>query len=104
MVYRAEPRPRLTVAAAAALREGSAQGVLLYSRRSADAFALALRAEGLAPLAEGVTCYCLSTAVAEPLAAVTAGPIRIAAQPDQISLFALLEPRQPARDDSGSRV
>lgn len=91
IVYRAEPRKRLSGAAGQALRDGSADGVLLYSRRSAGAFALALRAAGLAPLAEHIACFCLSAAIAEPLAAVSIGPIRVAARPEQISLFALLE-------------
>ena len=52
IVYRAEPRARLAKVAEAALKDGTADGVLLYSRRSAAAFALALRAGGLAPLGE----------------------------------------------------
>ena len=50
VLYRARRAPRLAEAAADALREGRADGVLLYSRRSAAAFAQALRAGGLAPL------------------------------------------------------
>lgn len=91
ILYRTEPRTRLAKVAETALREGSVDGVLLYSRRSAAAFALALRAGGLTPLAASVVCYCLSAACAEPLPAVTSGPIRVADRPDQIALFALIE-------------
>lgn len=91
VTYRAEPRARLAGVAETALGARAADGVLLYSRRSAAAFALALRAAGLAPLDAGVICYCLSEAVAEPVAAVAGGPVLIAARPDQIGLFALIE-------------
>lgn len=91
VLYRARARTRLAGVAADALRAGAADGILLYSQRSAAAFALAVRADGLAPLAAGIACLCLSTASAEPLAAVTSGPILIAEEPNQISLFALVE-------------
>ena len=91
ILYRTEPRTRLAKVAEMALREGSVDGVLLYSRRSSAAFALALRAGGFAPLAASVVCYCLSDACAEPLPAVTSGPIKVADRPDQLALFALIE-------------
>jgi uroporphyrinogen-III synthase len=91
ILYQARVRTRLAPAAAEALRGGSVDGVLVFSRRSAMAFASVLRADGLAPLAPHVICFCISQAAAEPLAAVTAGPIRVAARPDQLSLFALME-------------
>jgi uroporphyrinogen-III synthase len=90
-LYRARARTELSPAAAAALRSRSVDGVLLYSRRSAAAFALALRAGGLAPLAPEVACFCLSAATAEPLAAVTSGRVLVAERPDQINLIALIE-------------
>ena len=91
VVYRAQKRARLAAAAAAALRRREADGVLLYSRRSAEAFAAALKADGLVPIAANVTCFCLSDAVAEPLADVSRGGILVAARPDQLSLFGLVE-------------
>lgn len=91
VLYRAEPRARLAGVATDALRAGSADGVLFYSRRSAAAFAAALTASGLGPLGERVACFCLSTAVAEPLVAVATGPVLIPERPDQISLLALIE-------------
>ena len=97
IVYRTEPRARLAKVAEAALKDGTADGVLLYSRRSAAAFALALRAGGLAPLGKGVTCFCLSAACAEALAKVTEGDIRVAERPDQLALFALIEAEDRAR-------
>ena len=46
VLYRTHARPRLAEAAADALRDGGADGVLLYSRRSAAAFAQALAGRG----------------------------------------------------------
>lgn len=98
ILYRAEPRARLAKVAEAALKDGTADGVLLYSRRSAAAFALAVRAGDLAPLGRDVTCFCLSAACAEPLARITAGNIRVAERPDQLALFALIEAEDRARN------
>lgn len=97
ILYRAEARARLAKVAEAALSDGSVDGVLLYSRRTAAAFALALRAAGLAPLGENVVCFCLSAGCAEPLAAVTSGKVLVAERPDQLALFALIEADTAAR-------
>jgi uroporphyrinogen-III synthase len=91
IVYRAEPRTHLSGVASDAIKSDSVDGVLLYSQRSAQAFAAALQAAGLAPLSEKVTLYCLSAAVAEPLGEVAAGKVLVAEAPNQISLFALIE-------------
>jgi len=94
VLYRAEPHLRLAHVAEVALKERTVDGVLLYSRRSAAAFALALRAAGLAPLLPGVTCFCISGTAAEAVSRVTAGRIRIAAKPDQLALFATIEAKE----------
>jgi uroporphyrinogen-III synthase len=99
-LYRTEPRARLANVGEAALRAGEVDGVLFYSPRSAAAFALALRAGNLAPLAKRVTCFCLSAACAEPLAKVTEGNIRVAVRPDQLALFASIEAEERARDSA----
>jgi uroporphyrinogen-III synthase len=91
IVYRAAMRPRLAAVAAAALREGIVDGVLLYSARSAQAFAAAVRAEALAPLSPAVMLFCLSEACAAPVRPIAAGPVAVASAPDQIHLFAEVE-------------
>ncbi len=101
ILYRAEPRARLAQVAEAALKEDAVDGVLLYSKRSAAAFALALRAGGLAPLGDNVACFCLSAAVAEAAARVTGGKVHIAERPDQLSLFAMIEAEEAARAPGG---
>jgi uroporphyrinogen-III synthase len=98
ILYRTEPRARLAKVAEAALRAGEVDGVLLYSRRSAAAFALGLRAGDLAPLSRNVTCFCLSARCAEPLAKVTQGNVRVAEKPDQLALFALIEVEERVRN------
>jgi uroporphyrinogen-III synthase len=99
VLYRAEPRPRLANVAVDALKAKTVDGALFYSRRTAAAFALALRSAGLAPLAGGVACFCMSAAVAEALAKVTEGRIIVAERPDQLALFAAIEREQAMRAD-----
>lgn len=91
VIYHSEERPRLSDAAVVALSHGQAEGILLYSRRSAAAFALALRAERLTPLGPSIACFAISEEAAAPLRGVAEGPFVIAERPDQISLFAALE-------------
>jgi uroporphyrinogen-III synthase len=91
VVYRAVVATSLPPDVKDALAAGAIDGVLHYSRRSADAFtALALAA--VIDLKQLVTKhYCLSSEVAEPLrqAGVTA-PL-VAASPDEAALFALID-------------
>jgi uroporphyrinogen-III synthase len=96
ILYRAVPRERLSPAAEAALRDGSADGVLVYSPRSAEAFASALKRAGLAPLSEWVTCYCISPGAAHALP--MRGRVRIATRPNQLGLFSMLEEDAARRD------
>ena len=90
VVYDMEDAGGLSETVAGALRAGEIDGVLIYSQRSAAAFALALRAAGLAPLA-GVHAFCLSEAAARPLATVFEGPVHVAEKPDQTYLFAAVD-------------
>jgi uroporphyrinogen-III synthase len=97
VLYRAEPRSRLAGVAEDALKAGTVDGVLFYSRRSAAAFALALRAGNLAPLADKVICFCISASTAEAIAKVTMGRTVIAEKPDQLALFAMIEAEEAVR-------
>ncbi len=90
VVYDMEDAGGLSEAAVDALRAGEIDGVLIYSQRSAAAFALALRAAGLTALS-GVHAFCLSEAASRPLAAVFEGPVHVAEKPDQIHLFATVD-------------
>ena len=103
VMYRSQARSRLSPAAAEALRRRAVDGVLLYSPRSASAFARALQAEGLAPLAETVACFCLSPAVAENITDAVHGPVFCAERPDQISLLAAVEEHARKERQGGNR-
>ena len=92
VIYRAVVATSLPPAVKAALAAGAIDGVLHYSRRSADAFtALALAA--LIDLKRLATKhYCLSAEVAAPLRqAGVAAPV-VAGVPDEAALFALIDP------------
>jgi uroporphyrinogen-III synthase len=88
VVYRMDTATEFPPDVAAALGGGQVDGVLHYSRRTAEAYlacASHLRAAALAP-----TNYCLSAEVAKPLVAAGTDRIRIALRPDEGALFELL--------------
>ena len=88
-VYRAVTAATLPREAAAALAAGI-DGVLHFSRRSAEAYVNAARSDGLLESALGrPTHFCLSARIAEPLTGAGAGHIRIAARPDEAALVEL---------------
>jgi uroporphyrinogen-III synthase len=89
LVYRAVVTANLPRHAADALATGL-DGVLHFSRRSAEAYVNAARNTGLLEdaLAKPVH-YCLSDRTAEPLTQAGAADIRIAARPDEAALIEL---------------
>jgi uroporphyrinogen-III synthase len=89
LVYRAVVVARLPRHAADALAAGL-DGVLHFSRRSAEAYVTAARNTGLLEdaLAKPVH-YCLSDRIAEPLRLAGAADIRTASRPDEVALIAL---------------
>ena len=91
ILYRAEPAETLTGVARDTLRADCADGVLLYSARSAEAFARAAQVAALAPLSERTTLFCISNSAAAPVSGLTRGRVIVAAEPNQISLFAAVE-------------
>lgn len=91
VLYRSVARPRLSDAALAAVRSGGIDGILIFSARSAEALVTALAASGLSPLPETIAGFAISDQAAAPLAGAFLGPVRSAARPEQIALFALLE-------------
>jgi|HubBroStandDraft_6_1064221.scaffolds.fasta_scaffold171451_2 uroporphyrinogen-III synthase len=91
VVYRAVVATSLPPDVKAALAAGAIDGVLHYSRRSADAFtALALAAViDLKQLA--TKHYCVSAQVAEPLRQAGVAAPAVAATPHEAALLALLD-------------
>jgi uroporphyrinogen-III synthase len=89
VVYRMIAARTLPEQAASAIRDG-VDGVLHFSRHSAEAFVNAASNAGLLEVALAKPVhYCLSNQVAEPLRAAGAANFRIAAQPDEASLLEL---------------
>ncbi len=89
VVYRAMVAETLPAQAATALTNGI-DGVLHYSRRSAEAYVSAARGAGLLASALKPTHFCLSAQVAEPLAQAGAADIRIAPRPVEADLISLI--------------
>jgi uroporphyrinogen-III synthase len=83
----------LTRKAQQALASGQIDGVLHYSRRSAELFVAAAQSAGLTEKALACGHYCLSPDVAAPLRQAGASHLRIAEKPDEMSLLALLGAR-----------
>ncbi len=67
VLYAAQPAAHVAVAAAKALRAGTADGVLLYSPRTARIWAKCIAADNLIPYMESLLHFCLSPPVAGAL-------------------------------------
>ena len=73
--------------ARAALEAGAVDAVLLFSARSAQAFAACIGRGGLAPACSRLLACCISEAAAKPLAGLAFKAIRIAPRPNQSALL-----------------
>jgi uroporphyrinogen-III synthase len=93
-IYRATTAEQFSQAAIDALTRGL-DGVLHYSRRSAEAYVDAARQSGILAKALGLAHYCLSAQVAEPLTAAGATKVSIAAAPNEAALLALIGANTP---------
>ena len=87
IVYRAVAAERLPSEVERAIATGEVDGVLHYSRRSAETFVRCNAAAGLHKHA--VMHFCLSAQVAEPLLAAGTA-VRVAATPDEAALLQLV--------------
>ena len=89
VIYRTVASPTLRRDLAAALA-GGLDGVLHYSRRSAQSFLLGAGTAGRLDDAVKLAHYCLSSEVAAPLRAAGATAVRVAARPEEAALLELL--------------
>ena len=91
-IYRAHAAEELPAEIVAALRASDIDGVLHFSRRSAEIFVQCAERAGVAAAALRPVQFCISAQAAEPLAraGAGAGKIRIAAQPEEDALVALI--------------
>jgi uroporphyrinogen-III synthase len=89
VVYRAVAEAVLPPVAVDVLGSGI-DGVLHFSRRSAEAYVNAARASGVLASALRPAQFCLSAQIAEPLESAGAATIRIAPQPTEAALVELI--------------
>lgn len=89
MIYRAVAATALPAAAIKALAD-HIDGVLHFSRRTAEIYVAAARHADVLSRALAPAHFCLSAAVAEPLAQAGAATIRIAPQPAEAALIELV--------------
>jgi uroporphyrinogen-III synthase len=89
VVYRAATSERLPPEAEQALAAGELDGVLHYSRRSAETFVRCVAVAGLRERAVALMHFCLSAQVAAPLCAV-AMRVHVAPRPEEEALLDLV--------------
>ena len=90
IIYRAVTAAKLPDGAVDVLA-GRIDGVLHFSRRSAEAYVNAARASGALGNALKPIHFCLSAQVAEPLAQAGVAAIRVAERPTEAFLVALID-------------
>jgi len=90
--YRAVKVERFAPAVAAALAQGALDGVLHFSRRSAQAYLDCAARARILERALAPVQFCLSRQVAQPLAAAGAAVIRLAPRPDEAAMIDLVGP------------
>lgn len=87
VLYEAQAAESLSGETEKALHRGELDGVLLYSPRTAAAFARLVAAAGLSAALDGVTAYCLSEAVADEIRNLPWRGVIVAPEPDQEALL-----------------
>jgi uroporphyrinogen-III synthase len=90
--YAAEAVSRLDSNVIEAVRAGAIDGVLLFSRRTAEIFSELTLAAGVQAMLARTTLYALSSQVAQPLARLRPARILVASQPNEAGLLALVNP------------
>jgi uroporphyrinogen-III synthase len=90
VVYRASAVRNFPPAVVAALRAGTIDGVMHYSRRSTAIFVDCVRAAGVEKEVARLTHFCLSARASEPLAAINAKSITVAQNRDDAAMLALV--------------
>jgi uroporphyrinogen-III synthase len=91
VIYRAVAAASLPRVAAEALA-GGVEGVLHFSRRSAEAYVDAARSTNMLAAALKPVQYCISAEVAEPLLRAGAADTRAAPEPSEAALIGLIDP------------
>lgn len=92
VLYEAKNAASLSPDAIEGLRMGAIDGVLLYSKRSAETFVDLCQAAGFEGHLPGVNAYCLSANAALPLQNIGLRSIQVASAPNEAALLSLIEP------------
>jgi uroporphyrinogen-III synthase len=92
VAYRAVKVERFAPDVAAALAQGALDGVLHFSRRSAQAYLDCAARARILERALAPVQFCLSRQVSQPLAAAGAAAIRLAPQPNEAAMIDLVGP------------
>jgi uroporphyrinogen-III synthase len=95
VLYEAAPVSALPGLAESVLKDGTLNGVLLFSPRSAKIFAGLVAAEKLEQACERVEAYCISAATASALTPLTFARVTVAGVPNQDAMLALIPPPVP---------
>jgi uroporphyrinogen-III synthase len=90
VVYRAAKVERFAPAVAMALAQGALDGVLHFSRRSAQAYLDCASRVGMLERALAPVHFCLSRQVSQPLTAAGAAAIRLAPRPNEAAMIDLV--------------
>ena len=89
VLYRSVQATQLPSEALSLIRDGTLDGVILMSPRTAQTFAGLLAKHGLVTQGKRLVCYCISKAVAEVLSPLGFG-VRIASHPREEDVLALV--------------
>lgn len=90
VVYRAEPSNGLPAEAVEAIREGTYDGVILMSPRTARVYAGLVESSGIAAEAARLVHFCLSQAVARETRPLGSPKVAVAAKPNSEEMLALI--------------
>jgi uroporphyrinogen-III synthase len=99
VVYRAVAASEFPTGVPDALASGELDGVLHFSRRSAESFLRCASAGGVQAPALNLTHYCLSAQVGKPLVAAGAARIQVASRPNEAALIELVNAAMIASDN-----
>ena len=95
VLYDAVPVTTLPENALDVLKDGTLQGVLLFSPRSAKTFANLVTEAKLVSACEKLEAYCISAATAAALSPLSFARVAVAGVPNQNAMISLIPPARP---------
>jgi uroporphyrinogen-III synthase len=97
VLYEALPVSQLPAVAQAALHDGSLDGVLLFSPRSAKIFSTLVAEANLTEQCARLVAFCISAATVEALTPLTFARLAVAGTPNQDAILDLIPAPEPVR-------